>query len=286
MPPEAVVAPGVVERRGGRLVHRVDTPGEGPAVLLLGGCGVPWYLWDDLVARLSGVAVTRLDRPGLVQTPWPGTLPRLAEEVATLVDLVGSLTAPVALVAHSMAGLHAEALVRQHPHLVRALVLVDGSVEWERPTARDALWLGLARAVRSSMSVAPLGRLGPLADRLLTSHQSRQTLLGPRSSSAQGVYRTPDAVASVVAENGAYAGQVQDLAELRTRLPWPGTSVVVLTAAGDGGEQWVGDQRRLAELLGGRQVVVEDSRHLMMVDRADVVADAVRAGRGEGPADD
>jgi pimeloyl-ACP methyl ester carboxylesterase len=52
---------------------------------------------------------------------------------------------------------------------------------------------------------------------------------------------------------------------------------VVLTAAGDGGRSWVADQRRLAELLSARQVVRDDSRHLMMLDRPDVVADALRS---------
>ena len=37
----------------------------------------------------------------------------------------------------------------------------------------------------------------------------------------------------------------------------------------------------LARLLKGRQVVVEDSRHLIMLDRPDLVAEAVRALRRE-----
>ena len=52
---------------------------------------------------------------------------------------------------------------------------------------------------------------------------------------------------------------------------------VVLTAAGDGGARWVANQRRLAELLGARQVVIDDSRHLIMLDRPDAVADAIRS---------
>ena len=40
---------------------------------------------------------------------------------------------------------------------------------------------------------------------------------------------------------------------------------------------WVRKQRVLADRVGARQVVVDDSRHLMMVDRPDLVADAVRA---------
>ena len=38
---------------------------------------------------------------------------------------------------------------------------------------------------------------------------------------------------------------------------------------------WVRKQRVLAHRVGGRQVVVDQSRHLMMVDRPDAVAEAV-----------
>jgi pimeloyl-ACP methyl ester carboxylesterase len=52
---------------------------------------------------------------------------------------------------------------------------------------------------------------------------------------------------------------------------------VVLTAASGGLRRWVADQRRLAQLLGARQVVIDDSRHLVMLDRPDVVVDAIRS---------
>jgi pimeloyl-ACP methyl ester carboxylesterase len=54
----------------------------------------------------------------------------------------------------------------------------------------------------------------------------------------------------------------------------------VLTAAAGRGPRWIAKQAQLAALLNARQVVVDDSRHLMMIDRPDVVATAVRALRG------
>jgi pimeloyl-ACP methyl ester carboxylesterase len=50
----------------------------------------------------------------------------------------------------------------------------------------------------------------------------------------------------------------------------------VLTAAENGGARWIARQAQLAEILNARQVVVEESRHLIMIDRPDVVAEAVR----------
>jgi pimeloyl-ACP methyl ester carboxylesterase len=267
---------------GGRQVHLVSTVAGQPTVLLLGGCGVPSYVWDDVAALLPDLSMLRLDRPGLMETPWPGRLPELAEEVATLAELVDAIAGPVVVVAHSMAGPHAEALVRQHPGAVSGLVLVDGSVEWElRKAGRGRGWLLAARGVRRAMAVRALRPLGPLADHAMVVAQSRRVrIFDPVSTLARATYRRGDTVASVIAEQAAYGSQIQDLAEVRKTASWPGTPTVVLTAAGDGGKSWVEDQRRLAELLGARQVVPEDSRHLMMIDRPDAIAEAVRSVAG------
>jgi pimeloyl-ACP methyl ester carboxylesterase len=56
----------------------------------------------------------------------------------------------------------------------------------------------------------------------------------------------------------------------------------VLTAAEKGGARWVTEQAELAEMLNARQIVVADSRHLIMVDRPDVVAQAIRGLRELG----
>lgn len=274
------LAPGSsVLELGGRLVHLAVTPGAGRKVLLLGGCGVPSYVWDAVADRLAGRAVIRLDRPGLLGTPWPGRLPRLDEEVATLAALVDRLGEPLVAVAHSMAGLHAEALVRRRPAALSGLVLVDGSVEWSPRRARlNRAWLPVARGVRGLMRVPSLRGVGPLADRVLVANQSRRRRISdPVSDRAKATYRRGDTVASVVAEQGAYGQQVLDLARLRASTRWPGIPTVVLTATADGGPSWVGDQTRLAELLGARQVVLEDARHLIMIDRPDSVVDAIRS---------
>lgn len=264
----------------GRTVCLTERSGAAPTVVLLGGCGVPSPLWQPVVDQLPGRALTRLDRPGL-GSPWPGRLPTLAEEVATLAALVERIGSPVLLVGHSMAGPHAEAFVRRHPGLVRGLVLVDGSVEWDlrppgvRDHLRRAFWLGAARVVRRLLRPAPLRVLGRLFGRVVVATQSRLRVWDPMPGVE--VLGAPDAAASVVAEQGAYADQLRELDHVRERHPWPGTPTVVLTAAGDGGASWVRDQRRLADLLSAGQVVVEDARHLMMQDCPGRVVEAIRA---------
>jgi pimeloyl-ACP methyl ester carboxylesterase len=83
----------------------------------------------------------------------------------------------------------------------------------------------------------------------------------------------------VLAEQAAYADQAWDLARLRESSAWPEIPTIVLTAADVRGGRWIAKQSQLAKLLKARHVVVKDSRHLIMIDRPDVVAQAVRALR-------
>jgi len=265
---------------GGRSAHWTRQRGSHPAVVLAGGCGVASYLWDAVVDSLPGVEVVALDRPGLMGTPWPGKLPRLSDEVATLVDLIAELSGPTVVVAHSMAGLHAEALTRLHPEVVSALVLVESSADFDPPQPHcEQRWLRLAEAVRASFRLSPVRPLGSFVDRLLLTAQSQRGLFDPRSEVAKAVYRDREAVASVVAEQGAYAQQVWDLARLRQAHAFPQLPVRVLTAADNLRSGPVQDQARLAALLGGEQEMAGGSRHMVMLDRPDLVAAAVRQVR-------
>lgn len=266
----------------GRVVHVVSQAGAGPPIVLLGGCGVPSYDWDFVADLLPDLALVRLDRPGLLGSPWPDELPRLATEVATLEALL-AITGPVIIVAHSMAGFHAEALVRQRPDLLIGLVLADGSVELKpsHPKLRRG-WLWLARFVRRAMVIPALRLPSSFTQRLLVAAQSHRSVTEPVSSLTRETFRNAETSASVLAEHAAYAEQAWDLAELRKHYPWPGVPTIVLTAAEKGGARWVAKQAELAEMLKAPQIVVEDSRHLIMIDRPDVVAQAVGALREGG----
>jgi pimeloyl-ACP methyl ester carboxylesterase len=276
-----------VESLGGRLVHWMRRGSGRPPVVLIGGCGVPSSAWDRLLPALGQLEVVQFDRPGLRGTPWPGVLPSLDAEVATLAALIERVDGPVVLVAHSMGGLHAEALVRSRPELVRGLVLAESSAEWRPFRAAGWLtrfaercWLLLARSARACFRLPPLRILGSGADRLLVTAQSSRKLLDRRSPDAWSAYRSGDAVASVIAEQAAYGRQVRDLAELRTRTSFPDVPVVVVTAARAGLGRGARNQARLAELLGGRQLLTPEGRHMIMIDQPELLADAVREVAG------
>jgi poly(3-hydroxyoctanoate) depolymerase len=266
---------------GGRCVHLVTQTGTGPSVVLLGGCGVPSYDWDQLADLLPDLALIRLDRPGLMGSPWPGELPQLAAEVDTLVALLES-AGPAVVVAHSMAGFHAEALARQRPDLVVGLVIADGSVEFprRRPWPRRR-WRWLAELVRKAMAVPPLRAPGSFGQRVLFAAQSHHRFTEPVSPLVRKTFRDPDTIASVLAEQAAYPEQAWDLAQVRERFGWPQIPTIVLTAAARGRTRWIAKQARLTTLLSARQVVVADSHHLIMIDRPDVLDEAVRALLGK-----
>src|SRR5215217_191763 len=196
---------------GGRLVHVASRPGSGPPIVLLGGCGVPSYDWDLVADLLLDLALVLLDRPGLLGSPWPGELPQLASEVRTLESLLESIRTPsvgrassahesanetvgrTIVVAHSMAGFHAEALVRQRPDLVMGLVLADGSVELRpsRPRPRRS-WLRFARLVRRAMVVPALRPPSSFVQRLLVAAQSHRRVTAPVSSLTRQTFRDPE----------------------------------------------------------------------------------------------
>ena len=262
---------------GGRVVHLEVVPGGGTPVLLLPGCAVPSYAFRPVETALPGRWLVALDRPGMVDTPWPGHLPTLAEEVATLLALCEAVGTPPVVVAHSMAGPHAEALVRLHPGSVAGLVLLDASIEVDarRPSAAfDRAWLGASRVALEGSRLPPFAVAAALSTRVAVWSQSQRLRINySRPPGTEELFRRPDTLATLVAEQAAYGDQLADLQDLLRTTTWPGTPSVVLTAGNRTG--WVRKQRVLAHRIGADQVVVDDSRHLMMVDRPDAVADAV-----------
>jgi len=271
-----------VDNLGGRLAHWMSTPGAGPPIVLLGGCGVPYPAWRRVVELLPDLHAVALDRPGF-STPWPGDLPLLDQEVATLAALIDRVGGPAILVAHSMAAFHVEAVLRKHPDLVAGLVLVDGSVEAKDRAARGtSFWLGAARLVHLAAAVPPF-RVGvSLIVRMMVATQSVRGGRDARRDIA-AAYRGRGAAASVVAEFGAYRQQSIDLAALRRQTDLPAVPTVVIAAGQDSSPRGRRDQDLLTELAGGEQVLVNDSRHLVMLDRPEVVARTVRAVRARCP---
>lgn len=274
----------------GRQLTVHERPGKGPPVVFLNGCAVAAALWRPVLEQLDGAHLVTFDRPGL-GTPWPGELPRLDQEVDSLIALIELVGGPVLLVAHSMAAFHAEALVRLRPDLVSGVVMVDGSVEWLGRRPRPApLWP--ARAAYRITSTPVLRWTGGLAHRIGVRLQSANSLPAQTMWRFHQLYSDPDSVAMGLAETVAYAGQAWDLLQVRADHPMPEVPVRVLSATQSAGwspksrvpRHWRSTQQRWARLLGGEagsasQSDVEGSRHMMMLDRPDAVVAAINEVR-------
>ncbi|MCV7089405.1 alpha/beta fold hydrolase [Mycobacterium interjectum] len=109
----------------------VQRSGEGPAVLLVGGLGMPSITWDicGLPRSLAGAGfqVIKYDARGMSPSSAPAapySVADLARDAAAILDHFGAERATV--VGYSMGCYVAQTLLRIRPELVRALVLFAG----------------------------------------------------------------------------------------------------------------------------------------------------------------
>jgi pimeloyl-ACP methyl ester carboxylesterase len=278
-----------IENIDGEHVHVVESgPADGPPLLLSAGLGDAWFDWAPTVELLERRhRVINFDRPGLGLSPAAKAAPSLRRDAALLAGLAeraaGRAGAPVTVVAHSMAGFHAEALARLRPELVRGLVLVDPSYERD-PHARlrlSPVLIPAANALGVALGVTRLARfIGPAGRKMIMHRMSDRDEPVPPEV-IRSVYGRGTVLGTALAEEFAYREMAVDLAALRERRPFPKIPLVVLTALGevkDPGKraEWVEDHRRLAEMTPyGSQVELPDCKHMVTLDRPDAVADAV-----------
>ncbi|WP_245627859.1 alpha/beta fold hydrolase [Actinomadura oligospora] len=285
---EPVAEGGRIAVAGGERVHVVESgPPDAPTLLLSTGLGGAWFDWEPVIALLSDrYRVLAFDRPGLGLSPAARRPASLRRDVAVLADLARTSGGPVTVVAHSMAGFHAEGLARLYPELVRALVLVDPSCE-ERVNCAglriSAAVHPVLRATGAGLEATRLSRvIGPFGRRVtLKQVTGRGEPVPPEV--VRSVYGRGAVLGTVIAEDVAYREAAADLLALRARRPLPDVPLEVLTALADAGDalEWTGCHRRLAGMSPlGNQVDLPDCPHMVQFDRPDAVADAVDRAHG------
>ncbi|WP_405943182.1 alpha/beta fold hydrolase [Streptomyces sp. NBC_00207] len=278
----------------------VVVEGRGPVCVLSAGLAMAWFDWDAVAGLLaaSGRTVVRFDRPGhglSGPAAEPPTTAGEAHRIAGLLDVLG-FTGPVTVVGHSIAAFHAEAFARLYPRRTAALVLLDGSVEEDpRTVLPAALRTGVARALGLAVTAAGLpAALGPLARRA-TVRASRTG--GPDPAARDLVrrcYRTGRVWRGALLENSRYPDMAAELLALRGTHPLTAPATVIAGHDGPfphgsavGGLhgrsdlRWLARQADLADVLGARFEVAEPAGHLVMLDRPDQVARAVRNAGGQ-----
>ncbi|GAA2060704.1 alpha/beta fold hydrolase [Williamsia deligens] len=276
--------PGAVVEIDGQPTH-VVVEGAGPPVLLLAALGSNWFDLDALAADLaSDFTVIRYDRPGyglsasLPRDTWP-TLDGEVRRIAAVLDHL-DVREPVALAAHSMSSLYAEAFAVLHPDRTRAVMMIDGTFT-----------LFSVRAVPTAIRVANCHRAADIADRV-----GLPARFGPAAHASilptppggydedqrrwiRDVFRRSDMLRATLVENAAFPAIDDDLRTVRGARGKPAVPATVLAALGDGGgwrSAWRSRQRRYAQMLGATYEEISPAGHLVVITHPARVADALR----------
>jgi pimeloyl-ACP methyl ester carboxylesterase len=270
--------PGELVLVDGARLHVVAEGHGTPPVLLSSGAGGAWFDWNPVTERLRDrYRVINFDRPGLGGSPPVRPAAGLRDEADRLAGLARWAGAPVILVAHSLAGFHAEAFARLYPELVHGMVLVDPSAEPDEPRharrlSRLAPAAGIAGRAAGMTGIALAGpRIRGMVLRRIT---ERGDLAPPEFTRA--VYTRPHVLGALLAEHATYRQLAAELLALRGSTDFPGIPLQVITALGAAEPTWERAHAQLTALSPqGRQIVLPHTRHMVQIDRPEIIAEAV-----------
>lgn len=263
---------------GGDRVRVCEHQGDGPPILFSAGSGIAAEEWWQVAMLLPDLHWITLDRPGLGGTRWPHRLSTLAEEAERLHQLADRVGEPVVVVAHGQAAQHAEAFTRLHPRQVRAVVLVDAEIDF--PTsAPPTVTARLAATAHRLGRLPPVRGLGSQVHRVAAAVATRDPRLMLSRDLLRLQHADRESLAATVAEYSSQPAQTWDLLALRSAEPWPRIATVTMTSGQSPGRDWLVRHDRLSRMLGARQLVVSGGHQLLMTDRPDLIAEAIRSVR-------
>jgi pimeloyl-ACP methyl ester carboxylesterase len=269
--------PGLDERfaklRGCRLRYLVGGEGE-PLVLLhgLGGAAANWLAMVPLVLPGRRLLVPELPGHG-GSSPLPAapSLNAFADPIALLIEREGLAPAPVA--GHSLGGAIGLRLAIRRPDLVTALVLAAGAgISSGTRSARYALTItGILKPGR---------KIAPHRGRVARSALLKRLVFG-RWGAADPPALPPDLVEAFLAGPALHTDTVSAAKALmrddpRSDLDRVRCPSLVLWGARDN-QLPVGDAFDYARRLRARLRVIADCGHLLIAERPEACADAIRS---------
>jgi len=263
--------------------------GSGAPAVLIEASGLGTALQSAAVQRELAATqrVCSYDRAGLGwsdPSPYPATAEAMDSDLEQLLARL-HLPAPLILVASSAGGLPLELYAREHPDRVAGLVWVDAlsadaldrvpeihRLQHSACLAREAAWLG---AIRLIDPLHLKSAANPEAARTVALTYRRRTL---------------DAACSMTRSFDESAGQIRRAPDLRSSIP----AIVLVhgeprdidpgASAGDLAQlepKWRAAQAQFAgRFTRSKLVVVEQSGHLIVNERPDVVVGAIRDVQG------
>jgi pimeloyl-ACP methyl ester carboxylesterase len=282
-------APGQLVDVGGYKMH-INCTGQGSPTVILGAgtadFSTTWAYVQPEVAKITRVCA--YDRAGLgwsEPSPFPRTASTTVRELHSLLVNAG-IPGPYVLVGHSLGGMHMRLYAHNYPDDVVGLVQVDSlhedqpirDPEYTKVNQDDAKQFRLFALLNSTgiMALAP---------------QSIPNLGLPADAYAQwqADLATTAYFKTTLAEIDA---QKEDCAEVRAlkitgfgNMPLTvlsaGHGEVIASLSGAGNQQrrevWQALQSELAALSSeGKQIIAEQSGHMIQLDQPDLVIEAVR----------
>ena len=250
----------------GRLVHVVDTGGDGPPLVFIHGLGGIWQNWLlTIPAFMATHRCVAFDLPGFGQSEMPDgelSIPNFAKTADKLCDVLG-IDCPV-VIGNSMGGFVGAELAVSFPTRVDKLVLVSAAGLSTEYVRREPV-LAVARAWAAFAT-----RAGAQADAVIRRARLRRIAL-------QAVVRYPERLsvpltAELVRGAGAPGFNESFRALLsysfrekleRIKIPvlivWGRNDILVPVADAEEFEHLIGER--------ARSVIFDDTGHLAMIER-------------------
>jgi pimeloyl-ACP methyl ester carboxylesterase len=280
--------PGKMYMVDGSWMHLYCVGKAAPTVILESGLGNDWLVWQKVQSQISMTnRVCSYDRAGIGWSParsGPRGALTIAEQLNALLKEAG-IRGPLVLVGHSAGGLYARAFAGMFPGEVAGMILVDSS----SPEAFREL---PSPALRKKM-IAERHRQAPWMYFKVVTGISRLSgdycnpNVSQRIPVVEDLARAEDCRPSYI---NSWLGEWDDFessAEQVSKLPCcQSVPLIVLSAdsglanasgQNGGAPTWDSVQRQLTNLSSrSMRMVAGNSGHYLMVDRPDVVLDAVR----------
>lgn len=287
----------VVTVGGERLRLLGAGPSHGhPVVLVWGGLGSVAADWEAVLERVGpGLQLVWIEAVDGDADATDGPVRRRVEAIRVAARAL-DLEPPYLLAGHSLGGLYVHGFACLHPDLTAGVLLVDPTLPEpppappsERsgtPAGRPPTW-----ALAAAVAVASLCLRHRIPAAIVTAAARRLFVWGntvhgcdslPLARSRQ-VYGDPAFTRTIVRDWARSWDAAEELHRIAADHPLPDVPLTVLTGARYGRPfprrdvRWVAAQRALArQAPGGRFVPVDDAAHLVMIDRPDAVAAALR----------
>ncbi|MBC7226609.1 MAG: alpha/beta fold hydrolase [Thermoflexales bacterium] len=226
----------------------------GPALILIHGAGGNHLHWPAALRRLPGATVYAVDLPGHGRSEGPGRerIEDYAADVVRFMDAIG-VTRGI-LVGHSMGGAIAQMTALVAPERVAGLVLVGTGA---RLRVAPVLLDGILQDARGTVALITEWAWGPEADPAMVA-RGRQMMARVDPQVVWGDFAACDRF------------------DIRERVGEIAAPTLVITGSEDRMTppkfgQWLAER-----IPGARFVLVEGAGHMVMLEKPDQVAGAIR----------